>query len=214
MVSAVLADIVGSRTLPDRSAGQRTLDDVIARVDTEGPAPALRRLTPTVGDEQQGLYATPVDALTALLLIQLALPDEVECRFGIGVGEVATVDSVVGPLAEGPGWWAAREAIDHVHDKEKRALPRARTWIVGAPGQDETTSATIRMLNAYLLVRDHLVGGLTERERRLVYGRIIGMPQSALSSTEGISQPSVSKALRGAGASALIDGLELLRGAS
>lgn len=213
MVVAVIADIVGSRTLPDRTEAQRVLDDAIARVETDRPG-AIQRLTPTVGDEQQGIYATLSEALTALFMVQLALPETVECRFGLGVGEVRTIDSSIGPLAEGPAWWAAREAIDLVHLKQQRAIPRARGWIVGAAGEDVAMTSTIGTLNAYLLARDHIVGGLTPRERRLIYGRMIGRSQSDLSRAEGISQPAVSKSLRNAGATALLDGLALLTGAA
>ena len=55
MVIAVLADIVGSRRLDDRTAAQRVLDDTIAAVEVDLPL-ATQPLTPTVGDEQQGVY--------------------------------------------------------------------------------------------------------------------------------------------------------------
>lgn len=213
MVIAVLADIVGSRRLDDRTAAQRLLDDTIAAVEEELPL-AEQPLTPTVGDEQQGVYRELADALTSLLMIQLRLPDGVAFRFGIGIGAVSAVASVHGELADGPGWYAARAAIEIVHAREARAIPRARTWIVGAPGQDEVMESTIAASNAYLLVRDELVGSMSERERRLVYGRLIGRSQQDLAADEGISQPSVSKSLKSAGAAALIEGIAALRGES
>ncbi|MGX1586343.1 SatD family protein [Microbacterium sp. NPDC055502] len=211
MVIAVIADIVGSRELDDRSAAQRALDDTIAEVESDRPL-ALQPLTPTVGDEQQAVYRELTDALTSLLMIQLRLPDDLAFRFGIGVGEVRAVDSVHGELADGPGWYAARAAIETVHAREQRAVPRTRTWIVGAPGQDEVMPAVIAAANAYVLVRDELVGAMTARERRLTYGRLIGRSQQELAAQESITQPSVSKSLRSAGAAALIEGLAALRG--
>ena len=211
MVIAVLADIVGSRRLDDRSAAQQVLDDAIAGVEIDLPL-AAQPLTPTVGDEQQGVYRDLGEAMVSLLMIQLRLPDGIGFRFGIGVGEVSAVESVHRELADGPGWYAARAAIDIVHSREGRAVPRARTWIVGAPGQDEVMESTIAASNAYLLVRDELVGAMSERERRLTYGRLIGRSQHELAEEEGISQPSVSKSLRSAGAAALIEGVAALRG--
>lgn len=211
MVIAVLADIVGSRRLDDRSAAQRVLDETISAVEKDLPL-AAQPLTPTVGDEQQGIYDDLDDAMTSLLMIQLRLPDGIAFRFGIGVGAVSSVESVHGELADGPGWYAARAAIETVHAREARAIPRARTWIVGAPGQDEVMDSTIAASNAYLLVRDELVGSMTERERRLTYGRLIGRSQQDLAAQEGISQPSVSKSLKSAGAAALIEGVAALRG--
>ncbi|WEK60237.1 MAG: SatD family protein [Candidatus Microbacterium colombiense] len=211
MAIAVIADIVGSRKLDDRTAAQRVLDETIARVESDMPL-AVQQLTPTVGDEQQGVYRDLGDAMTGLLMIQLALPDGIAFRFGIGIGEIRAVDSTHGALTDGPGWWAARAAIDTVHAREGRAVPRTRTWIVGAPGQDEVMSSAIGASNAYLLVRDELVGAMSERERRLTYGRLIGTSQQELAEREGITQPSVSKSLRSAGAAALIEGLAALRG--
>lgn len=211
MVIAVLADIVGSRKLSDRTAAQRVLDETIAQVEADLPL-AAQPLTPTVGDEQQGVYRDLGDALVSLLMVQLHLPDGIAFRFGIGVGEVRAVESVHRELADGPGWYAAREAIETVHARESRAVPRTRTWIVGAPGQDEVMETTIAASNAYLLVRDELVGAMSERERRVTYGRLIGRSQQELANHEGISQPSVSKALRNAGAAALIEGVAALRG--
>lgn len=213
MVIAVIADIVGSRELDDRSAAQRALDETIAQVEADLPL-AVQPLTPTVGDEQQGVYRELADALTSLVMIQLRLPDDLAFRFGIGVGEVRAVDSVHGELADGPGWYAARAAIETVHAREQRAVPRTRTWIVGAPGQDEVMPAAIAAANAYVLVRDELVGSMTARERRLTYGRLIGRSQQELAAQERITQPSVSKSLRSAGAAALIEGIAALRGES
>jgi hypothetical protein len=211
MVIAVLADIVGSRKLRDRAEAQRILDEAIAQVEADLPG-ADQPLPPTVGDEQQGVYRDLGDALVSLLMIQLRLPDGVAFRFGIGVGEVRAVESVHRELADGPGWYAARAAIETVHAREERAVPRTRTWIVGAPGQDEVMQSTIAASNAYLLARDEIVGAMSERERRLTYGRLRGRSQQELATEEGISQPSVSKALRNAGAAALLEGVAALRG--
>ena len=213
MVIAVIADIVGSRELGDRGAAQRVLDETIAAVERDLPL-AAQTLTPTVGDEQQGVYLDLGDALTSLLMIQLRLPEGIAFRFGLGIGEVTSVESVHGELADGPGWYAARAAIDTVHTREQRAVPRTRTWIVGAPGQDEVMQTTIAASNAYLLVRDELVGAMSERERRLTYGRAVGRSQQELAAQEGISQPSVSKSLRSAGSAAILEGLAALRGES
>lgn len=210
MVIAVIADIVGSRKLDDRAEAQRVLDDAIARADAD--ALALERLSPTVGDEQQGVYRELRDALISLLLVQLALPDWIAFRFGVGVGAIAGFDSAHGALSDGPGWWAARAAIDIVHERERRAVPRTRTWIVGAPGQDEVMETTIAASNAYLLARDELVGRMSERERRLTYGRLIGRSQQELADEEGVTQPSVSKSLRRAGTAAIVEGVAALRG--
>lgn len=208
MSIAVIADIVGSRDLPDRDAAQRAIEEAIARVQAEHPTSGA--LAATVGDEFQGVYDALPDALRSVLLLQLALPDGIQCRFGIGVGEVGAVDSAQGAISDGPGWWAARDAIEQVHRMEDRAVPSARTWIVGAPGEDADMAATIRYANAYLLARDEIVGAMTARARRLTYGRCRGVTQRELAGAEGITQSAVSQALAGSGAAPVVAGFHAL----
>lgn len=206
---AVIADIVGSRTLADRSGAQRSIDDAVVRVDRDVPL-AQRILTPIVGDELQGVYSTLSEAMASLLLLRLALPDGVECRYGLGVGALGEVPSRAGALAEGPGWWAARAAIDLVHDMQSRRIRGARTWVVAAEGGD---LASVRLANAYLLARDQVVSDMTERTRRLAYGRLLGVTQAQLAQSEGITQSAVSQALAAAGVEALAEGFRQLRDA-
>lgn len=133
MTVVVTADIIGSRALADRASAQRELDDAIVRVEADLPA-AIRPLTPTVGDELQGIYPTLDAALASILLLRLTLPDGIDCRFGVGIGAVGTVPSRAGDIAEGPGWWAARDAIDTLHAAQVRAMPAVRTWVAAASG--------------------------------------------------------------------------------
>ena len=238
MIVAVTADIVGSRALPDRAAAQRALEDAIARVDADLPG-AIRTLTPTVGDELQGIYPTLEAALAALLLLRLALPDGIDCRFGVGIGEVGTVPSRSGGIAEGPGWWAARDAIDALHAAQVRTMPAVRTWIAASsddPRNDDPRAAdpraadprnadpraadprdddprdAVRLANAYVWARDELVSAMTERTRRLVYGRCLGRTQRALAEEEGITQSAVSQLLTSAGGAAVVAGFHALVG--
>lgn len=209
MTVAVIADIIGSRRLADRAGAQRAIDAAIARVESDRPA-AVERLRATAGDEFQGVYPDLASALRAVLLLQLALPDGIELRFGLGLGTVETIMSTAGEIPEGPGWWVARDAVETVEAKQRRAAPSARTWIVRAPEEDAGMQATIDMANAYALARDQLVGAMSERARRLTYGRCVGRTQADLARDEGITQPAVSQVLAGAGASAVVEGFAAL----
>ncbi|MWB98931.1 SatD family protein [Agromyces seonyuensis] len=207
MIAAVTMDLVGSRRIADRAAAQREIDDALARVGRVGPKP-ITPLHPTVGDETQGVYAELDDALAAVLLLRLRLPDDVDCRFGIGLGAVGSIPSAAGDISEGPGWWAAREAIDTVHRLQQRAVPGARTWVAAA---DDASGLDLPHVNAYLLARDQLVTSMSERTRRLAYGRCLGTSQRDLAGAEGITQSAVSQALASAGAAAVVEGYRLLR---
>ncbi|MGF3056011.1 SatD family protein [Microbacterium sp. YY-01] len=211
MIVAVIADIVGSRRLPDRAASQRVFEDTIAQVESDlatcGFQQPIEPLTATVGDEFQTVYATLEGALTATLLIQLALPEGHQLRFGVGVGGGTIVDTPDHPLHDGPAWWAARTAIDTTHRQAERAIPTTRIRVTAGNDQDAGMLEVIHHANAYLLVRDHLIAAMSNRERRLTYGRCLGHTQSTLAEAEGITQPGVSQALAVAGAAAIIEGL-------
>jgi len=209
MTVAVIADIVASRRLDDRAGAQRSIVDAVQTVQRDLPV-AAAPLTPVVGDELQGEYDNLSGALASLLLLRLALPDDVDCRFGVGVGEVRPIELADRTVPEGPAWWAAREAIDHIERLQQRAAPLARTWIVLAEGQDATMTETVALARAYALGRDQLVSAMSERSRRLTYGRCVGRSQRELADAEGISQSAVSQALATAGAAALVEGFGAL----
>lgn len=207
--AAVIADIVGSRRLPDRSAAQAALEQAIIDVEEAHPV-ASAPLTATVGDEFQGVYPNLEAALGSLLLLQLRLPDGLALRFGIGIGAIGSFTTAAGELSDGPGWWAARAAIERVHELARRAVPSARSQIVGGQGEDAAMDARIALANAYLLARDELVAGMSERTRRLTFGRCLGRTQGELAEAEGVSQSAVSQALSTAGAGAVVAGFRQL----
>ncbi|UUZ58643.1 SatD family protein [Nocardioides sp. B-3] len=83
------------------------LDEVNAQFDPPTP------MRMQVGDEYRGVFATLGDALAASLLVRLALHPEGDIRHGIGRGEVEVLGT--SPRVEdGPGWWAARAAVERV----------------------------------------------------------------------------------------------------
>ena len=227
MVAAVIVDIVGSRRIADRASAQRAIDEALHRLADEGPAADVP-LHPIVGDEMQGVYSHQVAALQATLLFQLSLPDGLECRFGIGLGEIGMIPSAAGGISEGPAWWAARAAIEQVEALAERTVPAARTRVAAradsaaSPMEDTAVSSAEdavpesadeqRMVNAYLLARDQLVAGMSERTRRLTRGRCFGITQRKLATSEGITQSAVSQALSTSGAAAVVEGFRLLRG--
>ena len=208
VAAALIVDVVGSRRMPDREAAQRALDEALARLERDLPE-AVVPVHPIVGDEMQGVFPDLDAALCATLLFQLALPDAVECRYGIGIGEVGEVPSASGGISDGPGWWAARSAIEDAETLADRALPAARVRVRAA---DESDRPVVRRANAYLAARDELVAAMSERTRRLTYGRCLGLTQRRLAEQEGITQSAVSQALTAAGAAGVVEGFRLLRG--
>ena len=172
----LIGDLVGSRRLADRAGAQETLGGVLAEV-THHLRP-LQALEATVGDEFQGAFTDLAAATLATLLTRLALLPEVDIRCGIGFGDLTVHDASKRPLLQdGPGWWAARDAIDAMG-------PRRRTWYDG-PGAGR--------VNAFLVSRDALVDRLSERGWRMLRMALLGESQQRIAEVEGISKSAVSQ---------------------
>lgn len=197
-VVALIGDLVASRTAASRAGAQEAL---IAALETAAQlVPSLQAPAPTIGDEFQSTHASLRDALVTALAVRLALPPEMDARVGIGVGAIEVVGrSEYGLTQDGPAWWNARDAIGQVERREGRQSG-LRSWV--------HEGGTV---NAYLMVRDHVVSGFDGRQRRLALGLLQGRTQRELAEAEGISPSAVSQSLRRSGAHAVLDGLELVR---
>lgn len=188
VLATLIGDLVGSRRLPDRAATQLHVDavlrDLSARLRPEQP------FEPTVGDEFQGGFADVPAALLASLLVRLRLLPEVDARCGLGWGQVTMHDSDRRPLLQdGPGWWAARDALDAL---ERPRSAGRHTWYVGPDA-----AAT----NALLVTRDALVDRIGPRGRRMLLAALEGRSQAEIAELENVSRSAVSQQFaRGVGA--------------
>lgn len=207
-VIAVIIDISRSRSHVDRGALQRQLEQAFDRVNSI--VIADQAIEPTIGDEFQAVYRDLGSALHAILLARLFVPDGVECRFGIGRGEITAIGAgVVGIVQDGSAWWSAREAIDKARKLEYSRLGSVRSWFRSADGEIDADESPV---NAWLLARDHLVGKMSVRARRLLLGQLLGLTQTELAVKEGITQSAVSQSLSHSGANTLLAGDALLTG--
>ena len=203
---AVIVDLVDSRKIFDRTAAQAAILDGFGTVAAH--LPHLQPLHATTADEFQAVYPSVAVALEATLLARLSLPTGIDCRFGIGRGDVYVVGGgAAGPIQDGSGWWLARAAIDEAHRREDSRTPSLRGWFRAA---DEDAGLE-SLVNAYLLSRDHIVGAMSERSRRLTLGAMMGRLQGELAQTEGITQSAVSQALRRSGGASLIAAIDELK---
>lgn len=197
---AVIADVIRSRSYPDRSAVQHQVEDLLTTIAETFPP--IKPFTPTVGDELQAVYASRNDALAATLLAALMHQDGPQLRFGLGQGEVLAVHSGASEdVQDGPGWWRAREAIEDVAALQKR-YPNVRSRFIGADAHNDA------VINAYLLTRDHLVATMSVNARRYARGVTEGKSQDQIAAEVGVTQPAVSKSLRTSGAAELMLGLK------
>lgn len=195
LCATLIGDVVGSRAVPDRRRLHRLLTEALEYGSpTARQPPAL-----TVGDEFQATYPDLGAAIDAALTIRLALAPTVDIRFGLGWGQVTILDSDSG-IQDGPGWWAAREAIGWVATAQTQpGLAHIRTAYRAQAPQAPAPDA----VNAALWCRDHLLGSLDERSLRILTGLRQGRSKKELAVAEGISASAVSQR-------AVRDGLDLI----
>ncbi len=197
--AALIGDVVASRGVDDRSALHEALTATLEATNRElVPAVPLRI---TVGDEYQGCFATVGGALRAALRLRLALQPDVDVRHGVGWGPVSVL-SEEPRVEDGPGWWAARAAIETVHAAEARAASRglrtAYERAGGSPGPDPAA------VNAALVARDQLLAGVGEQSLSVVSGMLRGVSQRRIAAELGVSASAVSQRIRRDGLAAVV----------
>jgi hypothetical protein len=210
--------------VPQRAALHARLADLLDRANAD-----LRPLVPlriTVGDEFQGCFTSLGEALHATLWLRLHLAPVADLRQGVGWGSVQVLAQ--SPRVEdGPGWWAAREAIEWVKAEAGRAALRGvRTAYRRAQEEgveDRTGSKTVSRpgsgtggpdpdpINAALFCRDQMVGSVSPRSVRLLRGMLAGRSQVQLAEEEAISASAVSQRVRSDGLGVIVAADELLR---
>jgi len=184
-IATLIGDIVGSRRVADRRAAHRALNRALRDVAADAIDPPAF----TVGDEFQGSYPTVGAAIDAALSLRLAVATGIDVRFGIGWGEVTVLDASAG-IQDGPGWWAAREAIQWTSSAQRQpglALVRTSFRVSGEARAD------LDAINAALLCRDHLIGSLDDRSIRILKGLLSNHTKKDIAAEEGISASAVSQ---------------------
>ena len=180
----LIGDVVGSRHVTDRAGLHRRLNAALRDIAaTSIDPPAF-----TVGDEFQGSYPTVGDAIDAALRLRLAVAPDIDVRFGIGWGEVTVLDELA-RIQDGPGWWAAREAIEQTAAVQRQpGIALVRNTFRSGGSRDDVDA-----INAALMCRDHLLGSLDDRSLRILRGLMNNQPKKDIAHAEGISPSAVSQ---------------------
>lgn len=125
MYYAVIGDIKQSKKLENRSEIQEKLKNVLKNINTLYCEDIAAKFLITLGDEFQGLLKEATYLLEIVKYIQRELYP-IELRFGVGVGEIYTkVDCEAAIGADGPAFYAARNAILDIHKQEKKIKQQA-----------------------------------------------------------------------------------------
>lgn len=201
----VIGDLVGSRRRTDRAAVHARFERAIEAINAEFVPPVPLRIG--LGDEFQGIFASLGAAIAATLRLRMALLPDVDVRQGIGWGSVLVLAEEP-RVEDGPGWWAARAAIETVEAYERKAPLRAvRTAYVAADGEPGPDPA---LVNAALMTRDQVVTGLSERSVSVLDGLMRGRRQQDIADDLGISASAVSQRVRAEGIGVVLAADELL----
>ncbi len=205
-VATLIGDLVGSRSSQDRTVLHQHLDAALAEVND-----LLRPLRPmwiTAGDEYQGVFATVAEAVRATLLVRVRLLPTYDIRHGIGWGTTTVLDGD-SRVEDGPGWWAARAAIEAAAGAEASPGQRwLRTAYVVADGAGRAPDPGL--VNAGLVLRDERVSGLSERSVSVLRGLLGHVTQRDVAEALGISASAVSQRVRADGLAAIVAAHDLL----
>jgi hypothetical protein len=203
--ATLIGDVVGSRDTASRQQLHARLAEALDAINaSKAPLTPLRI---TVGDEFQGCFATLGEALRATRELRSILLPEIDIRCGLGWGPVQILGD--DPRVEdGPGWWAARDAIEEVARLQgKPTMRRLRTAYRIAPG---ATGPDPNAVNAALIGRDTLIGGLDARSLSVLRGLLAGMSQLEIATAEAVTASAVSQRVRRDGLGALVAVEDLL----
>lgn len=205
--ATLIGDVVDSREAGDRTRLHTRLGQVLDQFNASADPQTPLRIT--VGDEYQGAFATVGAALAATLRLRLALLPEYDVRHGIGWGAV-TVLQEEPRVEDGPGWWAAREAIDAVKRAEERPATRRRRTAYRPA--ERTAGPEPAAVEAALMLRDQLVGGLSDRSVSVLRGLLGGSTQREIADGLGITDSAVSQRVRADGLAVVVAAEELMKG--
>ena len=204
--ATLVADLVSSRTSRDRQALHTRFREEMDAVNADPESGLVEDLRITVGDEFQGRFETVGAALAATLRLRLAL-SPADIRFGVGWGEVTALDDE--GTQDGPAWWVARSAIEWVETAQREAVTeKVRTAYRCGESEDGPGEPEV---NAALLCRDHLVGSLDERGRRILDGLLAGQTQAEIAEREQVSPSAISQRVRRDGIGLILAAHEELR---
>lgn len=172
---ALIGDLIKSRQ-HDRALIHSHLLEAITSLPNE--AGAVDAVRPTVGDEIQGTYSTLGAALRTAYLIRLyMLSHGSDIRFGIGRGEITTIDEAAG-IEDGSAWWSAREAIEHVEEKAQST---------GWTGVRSSLSPDTTSINPILNLIDSRISSLKAGACESLRGLLLGEANAATAERQGIS---------------------------
>ena len=196
--AAVIGDVVGSRQVASRSRLQGHLDQALASLNTS--LNPIQPMTPTIGDEFQGMFATIDEAIEASFRLRVELMTKVDVRIGIGWGTLRTQDPRRTPFGQdGPCWWRAREALQELARTERsNQEPHSLRTVCRTGSRQEAE------YNAILVLRDQLLSAIDDHDATILRMLIGGASQQDAADRLGLNKSSVSRRMQMHGLAAIL----------
>ena len=140
---ALIGDIIESKKIQDRSQVQQQLLLLMKELNWQYQDYLISPFTVTTGDEFQALFSP--NSYMFQIIDQLSVAfSPYEIRFGIGVGEMVTeINKEQSIGSDGPAYWLAREAINHIHDKNDYGINHISVFLA-----DEEVTWTVNAMLA------------------------------------------------------------------
>ncbi|MFP4550895.1 MAG: SatD family protein [Spirochaetales bacterium] len=142
----IIADIVGSRRIPGRSAFQQRLGKTLEQINADAGAALLSPYTITLGDEFQAVYSRFAPIFQNLVAIAWRCYPE-KIRFAVNAGPIATeINPTAAVGMDGPAFHGARAAIERMKKIDETVIVVQREGASIGPVYD----AALRVLSIYL----------------------------------------------------------------
>lgn len=116
---AIIGNIIHSKQVSQRSNTIEGLKQQLNSINYSFAQNLASPFTLTKGDEFQALCKPNPYVFLMIDQIQLAFRDQLEIKFGIGLGEILTaIDPKQSIGMDGPAYWEAQKAIKFIQDKD------------------------------------------------------------------------------------------------
>lgn len=198
MYIAIIADMIGSRTLDARHDVQLRLVETLNQVNRDYEDQIASNFTITLGDEFQGLLVNASKLLEIIEKIKAAM-HPVDLRFGIGIGEISTeINRMQSIGADGPAYWFARSAIDHLKKENDYDVSRSQLQL-------SSKEDWVEVVNDSLKLCDYVESKWVKSQREFIdlsimnYGFNLDFKQIEIAETFGMSVQMVNKKLQNTG---------------
>lgn len=190
---AIIGDIKDSKKLKNRKSIQEKLKNTLKTINEKYPKNIASKFTITLGDEFQGLLFNGVKVIPIITEIEQEMYP-IEIRFGIGIGKISTfIDREIAIGADGPGYYKAREALEHLKQSEqKKQTAKADIRIEAAGGPHKA----LELINTIFSLMTAIKDSWSDRQRETIWNMQKYQDSQTKAATRlGITQPSVQKNL-------------------